>query len=98
LVALYYTLSPPLAELIATSEILRAIVRAGLIPIIGWAALILWAPGLGMGIPLVALALGVWLALRGVRRRRWAAAGLAVLLSSDPDEDFPDISSEDRER
>jgi hypothetical protein len=98
LVALYYTLSPPLAEMIAGSETLRAIVRAGLTPIIGWATLVLWAPSLGMGIPLVALALGVWLALRGVRRRWRAAAGLAVLLSSDPDEDFPDISDDGRER
>ncbi len=97
LVWLYYTLSPPLAEVIAESETLRAIVRAGLIPIIGWAALVLWVPGLGMGIPLVALALGAWLALRGVRRRRWAAAGLAVPLSPDPDEDFPDISDEGRQ-
>ncbi len=98
LVALYYTLSPPLAEMIAGSETLRAIVRAGLTPIIGWATLVLWAPSLGMGIPLVALALGVWLALRGVRRRWRAAVGLAVLLSSDPDEDFPDISDDGRER
>ncbi len=98
LVALYYTLSPPLAEMIAGSETLRAIVRAGLTPIIGWATLVLWAPSLGMGIPLVALAFGVWVALRGVRRRWRAAAGLAVLLSSDPDEDFPDISDDGRER
>jgi hypothetical protein len=98
LVALYYTLSPPLAEMIAGSETLRAIVRAGLTPIIGWATLVLWAPSLGMGIPLVALAFGVWVALRGVRRRWRAAAGLAVLLSSDPEADYPDISDEDRER
>jgi len=98
LVWLYYALSPALAEVIAGSETLRAIVRAGLIPIIGWAAVVLWAPSLGIGIPLVALALGVWLALRGVRRRWRAAAGLAVLLSSDPDEDFPNISDEGRER
>jgi uncharacterized repeat protein (TIGR01451 family) len=97
-VRLYYTLSPPLAEVIAESETLRAIVRAGLIPIIGWAALVLWAPSLGMGIPLVALALGVWLAARGVRRRRGPAAGLAVPLSSDPEADYPDISGEGRER
>jgi hypothetical protein len=51
-----------------------------------------------MGIPLVALAFGVWVALRGVRRRWRAAAGLAVLLSSDPDEGFPDISDDGRER
>ncbi len=98
LVWLYYTLSPPLAEVIVESETLRAIVRAGLIPIIGWAALVLWTPSLGIGIPLVALALGAWLALRGVWRRRWAAAGLAVPHSSDPEADYPDISSEDRER
>ena len=66
-VKLYYTLSPPLAELIAGSEILRTIVRAGLVPIIGWAALVLWSPSLGLGIPIVALGLGVWLA-----RRKWA--------------------------
>jgi hypothetical protein len=66
-VKLYYTLSPPLAELIAGSEILRTIVRAGLVPIIGWAALVLWSPSLGLGIPIVALGLGVWLA-----RRTWA--------------------------
>ncbi len=67
MVAVYYTLSPPLAELIAGSEILRVIVRAGLVPIIGWAALVLWSPSLGLGIPIVALGLGVWLA-----RRKWA--------------------------
>ncbi len=65
-VKLYYTLSPPLAELIAGSEILRTIVRAGLVPIIGWAALVLWSPSLGLGIPIVALGLGLWLA-----RRKW---------------------------
>jgi len=98
LVALYYTLSPPLAEMIAGSETLRAIVRAGLTPIIGWATLVLWAPSLGMGIPLVALAFGVWVALRGVRRRRRLAAGLAVPLFPDPEADYPDISDDGRER
>jgi hypothetical protein len=66
-VKIYYSVSPPLAELIAGSEILRTIVRAGLVPIIGWAALVLWSPSLGLGIPIVALGLGVWLT-----RRKWA--------------------------
>jgi hypothetical protein len=66
-VKIYYSVSPPVAELIAGSEILRTIVRAGLVPIIGWAALVLWSPSLGLGIPIVALGLGIWLA-----RRKWA--------------------------
>ncbi len=69
LVWFYYTLSPPLAEVIAESETLRAIVRAGLIPIIGWAALVLWAPSLGLGTPLIVLGLGAWLVLRVARWR-----------------------------
>ncbi|MFQ5840748.1 MAG: FG-GAP-like repeat-containing protein, partial [Candidatus Methylomirabilales bacterium] len=77
-VALYYALSPPLAELIAGSEILRATVRAGLVPMVGWAALVLWSPGLGLGIPLVILGLGVWLPLRVDRRRHQGDAGHAV--------------------
>ena len=71
-VRLYYALSPPLAEVIAESGTLRAIVRAGLIPIIGWAAIVLWAPSLGLGIPLMIFAIGLWFAWG----RRWAAAGL----------------------
>ena len=77
-VALYYALSPPLAELIAGSEILRAIVRVALVPFIGWAALILWSPTLGLGIAFVILGLGVWLPLRVDRRRHQAGAGHAV--------------------
>jgi hypothetical protein len=63
-VSLYYTLSPPLAGFIADSENLRAVARVGLVPIIGWAALIMWSPTLGLGILLMATGLGAWLALR----------------------------------
>ncbi len=77
-VELYYALSPPLAEVIAESEMLRAIVRAGLIPIIGWVALVLWSPALGLGVSLLALAFGGWLVLRVAQRRRCAAAGPGV--------------------
>ncbi len=70
-VALYYTVSPPLAELIAGSEVLRTIVRVGLVPILGWAALMLWSPTLGLAFSLVLLGLVAWLALWIARRRRW---------------------------
>ena len=70
-VTLYYTVSPPLAELIAGSEVLRAIVRVGLVPILGWAALMLWSPTLGLAFSLVLLGLMAWLALWVARRRRW---------------------------
>ncbi|MFQ5930951.1 MAG: purple acid phosphatase family protein, partial [Nitrospiraceae bacterium] len=81
LVALYYTLSPPLADVIAGSGILRAIVRVGLVPILAWAALVLWSPSLGVGIPLVILGLGTWLARRLARRRHWMGAAHAVSLT-----------------
>jgi hypothetical protein len=80
-VALYYKLSPPLAQLIAGSDILRTIVRGGLVPIIGWAALVLWSPGLGLGVLLGVLGLGAWLALRVARRCEWVSAGRAVPLT-----------------
>ncbi len=69
-VSLYYRLSPPLADQIAGSEILRAVVRVGLVPVLAWVTLFLWSPSLGLGIPLVAVGLGVWLPLRAVQRRR----------------------------
>ena len=68
LVAAYYRLSPPLAEVIARSEALRAFVRAGLVPVLGWAALVLWSPALGLSVPLVGLGFLAWLPLRLVRR------------------------------
>jgi len=73
-VELYYALSPPLAEVIAGSETLRAIVRVGLLPIIGWAAILLWSPTLGLGILVMALGFGGWLALWMAQQSRWAGA------------------------
>jgi hypothetical protein len=68
--AAYYRISPPLADLVAESEILRAIVRAGLIPVIGWTALFMWSPILGLAIPLACGGLGTRTLFRAVRRRR----------------------------
>jgi membrane-associated protease RseP (regulator of RpoE activity) len=74
LVALYYTLSPPLAKLIAGSETLRAVVRVGLAPVVAWVALVLWSPMVGLAAPLVGLALGVRFVGCGFRRRRRVGA------------------------
>lgn len=68
LVAWYYSISPPLARLIAESEHLRALVRIGLLPLVGWAALFLWSPMIGLSIPVAAVALGVRL-IREFRSR-----------------------------
>ncbi|MFQ5657939.1 MAG: CFI-box-CTERM domain-containing protein, partial [Candidatus Methylomirabilales bacterium] len=78
LVTLYYRLSPPLADVIARSEILRAIVRAGLVPIFGWAALVLWSPGVGLGVLLGALTLGTWRACLTARRHGSGGTGPAI--------------------
>jgi hypothetical protein len=66
----YYRFSPPLAEVIGHSETLRAIVRVGLAPLLGWAALALWSPVLGLGGPIVGISLGMWLVGRRVRQGR----------------------------
>jgi len=73
-VALYYTLSPPVAKLIASSEALRAIVRVALTPLIGWATLVLWFPAVALGVPLVSLAFGVPLVGLVVWQRKRARA------------------------
>lgn len=61
----YYAVSPPIADVIGRSEPLRAAVRVGLMPVLGWASLVLWSPGFGLGIPLLPVVVGVWL----IRRR-----------------------------
>ena len=81
MVTFYYRVSPPIAEVIAGSEILRGIVRVGLVPVVGWAALVVWSPSLALGILVVALGFWAWVALRVVRRRHSASAGQAVALN-----------------
>jgi hypothetical protein len=66
-VALYYTLSPPLATFIAGSETLRAVVRVALLPLIALAALAHWSPVLGLAVLVLTLGLGLGLVCCGVR-------------------------------
>jgi hypothetical protein len=65
----YYTMSPPIADLISRSETLRAIVRLGLTPILGWAAITRWSPAFGLVIPILPFIAGVVFLARGSRRR-----------------------------
>jgi hypothetical protein len=69
-VAIYYQLTPPLATLIAQSPALQAFTRAALMPVLAWAALILWSPFLGLTLPLAALSLGGLGVVHWRRRRR----------------------------
>jgi hypothetical protein len=68
LVALYYTVSPPLARVVARSETLRAVVRVALAPIIHWAALALWSPTIGLGVLLLPVGLATMWVNRRARR------------------------------
>ncbi len=70
LVHLYYRLSPPLADIIAGSDILRAIVRLALLPILAWTALVLWSPLLGLAALLLTLGLVLWRSLSLLRDLR----------------------------
>jgi hypothetical protein len=69
-VSAYYRMSPPVARRIADSEVLRAITRAGLTPVIGWASLFMWSPILGLAIPVTCLAFGTRMAFRVITRYR----------------------------
>jgi len=68
--AAYYRISPPLADLVSESEVLRVTVRAMLVPVIGWTALFMWSPILGLAIPLACGGLGTRTLVRAIRRRR----------------------------
>jgi hypothetical protein len=68
-VAAYYRVSPPLAKRVAQSEILRSLVRAGLLPVLAWTKLALWSPSLGLAMILVCPGLGGWFILKVTRRR-----------------------------
>jgi hypothetical protein len=61
-VAVYYKVSPPLANLIRGSEALRTGVRVTLVPVLAWAALALWSPALGFVVVLLAFGLAGWMA------------------------------------
>jgi hypothetical protein len=50
LVALYTTLSPPLARAIAQSHALRGLVRIVLRPVLWWVMLFSWSPALALGV------------------------------------------------
>jgi hypothetical protein len=78
LVALYYKLSPPLANFIAGSETLRAVVRVALLPLIALAALAHWSPTLGLAVLLLTLGVVLWLVLRVARTKRKRSAGRLV--------------------
>ncbi|OLB54609.1 MAG: hypothetical protein AUI03_09420 [Nitrospirae bacterium 13_2_20CM_2_62_8] len=67
-VSLYYTLSPPLADVIARSDPLRAVVRVALVPLIGWTTLVMWSPVIGLGALLVPVSLGFWWGLSGRKK------------------------------
>ena len=73
-VALYYTVSPPLASFIAGSETLRAVVRVALLPLIALAALAHWSPTLGLAVMLLTLGVVLWLVLWGARRNKRRSA------------------------
>jgi len=64
----YYAVSPPIADVISRSEMLRTVVRFGLMPIVGWASLALWSPGVGLGIPLLPVVVSAWLIRRRTRQ------------------------------
>jgi len=63
----YYALSPPLADAVRRSAPLRVAVRVALTPLLGWAAIMLWAPPVGLGLTAVPIVVGVLLV--GRRRR-----------------------------
>lgn len=68
-VATYYELSPPVAELISGSDAARAVVRVLLLPLYGFAVVMLYTGLFGKLALALALAMTLWLAVRVWRRR-----------------------------
>ncbi len=72
-VAAYYRLSPPVADVIRQHPALRAVVRAGLWPVVWWAHLALASPALAAGVAVVLtgglVVVLVALSRLGLRRR-----------------------------
>jgi hypothetical protein len=64
----YYSVSPPIADVIGRSDALRAVVRFTLMPFIGWATLALWSPGIGLSLPLLPTVVGIWMLGRRCRQ------------------------------
>lgn len=70
----YYATSPPIADFIARHDALRAVVRALLLPLYGFALLMLYTGMLAKLALLLACALSLGLGVRVWRRRRAASA------------------------
>jgi len=77
-VAFYYRVSPPVAKFIAGSETLRAIVRIGLVPVLGAAALILWSPGMDLVVLLFAIGLLLLIIRHAARQMASSSADRAA--------------------
>ncbi len=75
LVGAYYRASPPLAELIRQDELLRAVIRGALWPVVWWARLALASPALALAIGGGGLVAGPLLAFLLLRARRARANG-----------------------
>jgi hypothetical protein len=68
LVAWYYRTSPPIAQAVAESRLLRLGVQAALTPVLAVAATILWSPALGVALLALPFAAGACVAARLLHR------------------------------
>lgn len=77
-VVLYYTVSPPLARVIAEHEGLRTATRGALLPIVWWADMALASPVLAVGIGGVGFLIVSVAPFMVVRKLRTRAAGCSI--------------------